>query len=163
MIRARRASHGRGLTPGSSRACGLVLGLLVTPVAACAKEPTSTSASTVTPPSQRAAGATKDSTKDSTKDPATARAMIAAGATVIDVRTPEEYEAGHLPGAINLPVDTLSARLADLDALVGANQGAPIVVYCGSGRRAGTAKEQLSAAGYTQVVNGGGFSELASP
>lgn len=136
-----------------SRALVLGLCLSVTTIA-CSKESSSERA----PATSRSA--TPATATASDKDPAAARALITAGAVVIDVRTPEEYEAGHLPGAANIPVDVIGERLADIDALVGANKAAPIVVYCAAGRRAGKAKEQLAAAGFTQVVNGGGFSDL---
>lgn len=50
---------------------------------------------------------------------------------VIDVRTPAEFDAGHLPGAVNIPMETIEARLADIDF------EAPTVLVCQSGTRAG--------------------------
>ena len=94
------------------------------------------------------------------KDPATARKLIASGATVLDVRTPEEYADGHLPSATNLPVEDVAQRIADVDKLVGGDKTKPVVVYCSKGGRAAKAKQALDAAGYTNVVNGGGFSDL---
>jgi phage shock protein E len=94
------------------------------------------------------------------KDPATARAMIASGAVVIDVRTADEFADRHLAMAVNLPVDELPGRLAEVDRLVGGDRTRPIVVYCAAGKRAARAKAQLEAAGYTRVVNGGGLDDL---
>lgn len=94
------------------------------------------------------------------KDPATAKRMIADGAVVIDVRTPDEFAGEHLPAATNIPVQELSARLSDVAKLVGGDKAKPIVVYCGSGARAGKAKRALEEAGYTNVVNGGGLDDL---
>lgn len=94
------------------------------------------------------------------KDPEAARAAIAAGAVVLDVRTPDEFAEAHLPAATNVPVDDLGSRLADVDKLVAGDKSKPIVVYCGSGRRAGKAKELLESAGYTHVINGGGLDDL---
>ncbi|MEJ7601820.1 MAG: rhodanese-like domain-containing protein [Kofleriaceae bacterium] len=95
------------------------------------------------------------------KDVATAKAWIAAGAHVIDVRTEEEFDAAHLDRATNLPIEELPARMAEVEKLVGGDKTARVVVYCASGNRAGKAKLQLDAAGYTQVVNGGGYDDLA--
>ncbi len=62
---------------------------------------------------------------------------------LLDVRTPEEFRAGHVPGAINIPVQELDARQADVAAL----GDRPLVVYCRSGHRAGIALEWLAAHG----------------
>lgn len=71
--------------------------------------------------------------------------------TIIDVRTPEEYQGGHLPGAINIPVDNLANEIReDLDQV--------IVVYCQSGRRSKAASEILEDLGYQVVLDGGGIS-----
>jgi phage shock protein E len=66
---------------------------------------------------------------------------------ILDVRTPEEYSAGHIPGSLNIPHDQLSGRLAEL----GVPASAEIVVHCQSGRRAGIAEGVLADAGYTRV------------
>ena len=95
-----------------------------------------------------------------TKDPAAARALIEAGATVIDVRSPDEFASGHVPKAVNIPVETVPSRLAELEALVGNDRSKPIVVYCAAGGRAAKAKTALEAAGFTKVVNGGGYRDL---
>jgi phage shock protein E len=94
------------------------------------------------------------------KDPAAARKLIATGATVLDVRTPEEFADGHLPSATNLPVADVAQRIAEVDKLVGGDKAKPVVVYCAKGGRAEQAKQALEAAGYTNVVNGGGFADL---
>lgn len=94
------------------------------------------------------------------KDPAAARALIASGATVIDVRTADEFAEGHVAKAVNMPVQDLPAHLADVDKLVAGDRSRPVVVYCASGHRAATAKTDLEAAGYSHVVNGGGYDDL---
>lgn len=66
---------------------------------------------------------------------------------LLDVRTPEEYAAGHIDGALNIPHDQLEKRLAELPA----DRSAEIVVYCRSGKRAGTAEKILIEKGYTNV------------
>ena len=94
------------------------------------------------------------------KDPAKARELIASGALVLDVRTPDEYREAHLPTATNLPIDEVGARLADVDQLAHGDKTKPIVVYCAAGGRAARAKQTLEAAGYTNIVNGGGLDDL---
>jgi phage shock protein E len=94
------------------------------------------------------------------KDPALARQMIGSGAVVIDVRTPEEYSGGHLSSATNLPIDAFADHLAEVDKLVAGDKDRPVVVYCAKGGRAARAKAQLEAAGYSHVVNGGGYDDL---
>lgn len=89
-----------------------------------------------------------------------ARKLISEGAAVVDVRTAEEYGEGHVASAQNIPIDDFSARLAEVDKLVGGDKSKPVVLYCAGGRRAAKAKQQLEAAGYTHVVNGGGFDDL---
>lgn len=66
---------------------------------------------------------------------------------VVDVRTPDEFAAGHVPGAINLPHDTVTG---DEPALSDWKQK-PVVVYCHSGRRAGMAAKVLEAKGFTRI------------
>jgi phage shock protein E len=66
---------------------------------------------------------------------------------LLDVRKPEEFAAGHVPGAINIPHDQLASRLAELPA----SREQPVVVYCRSGRRAALAEDVLRQAGYTGV------------
>jgi phage shock protein E len=64
---------------------------------------------------------------------------------VLDVRTPQEYAEGHVPGAVNVPYDQLASRLADIP------KDKDVVLYCKSGRRAGIAAETLTANGYTRL------------
>lgn len=82
---------------------------------------------------------------------------IGQGALVVDVRTRQEYAQGHFGGAINIPVDEIEQRLNELGPKVD-----PIVVYCQSGMRSARAKRILEAAGYKDVTNGGGLSDLAA-
>lgn len=85
-----------------------------------------------------------------------ARAKLQAGALVIDVRTPEEFERGHIVGALNVPHTQITNNLAS----IGNDKARSIVLYCASGRRAGLAKAALEALGYTGVVNGGRYRDL---
>jgi len=93
-------------------------------------------------------------------DPTTARTLIASGATIVDVRRPDEFAGGHVANATNVPVDDVSRRMPEIDDLVGGDKTKPVVVYCARGGRAQKAKQMLEAAGYTHVVNGGGYSDL---
>lgn len=71
---------------------------------------------------------------------------------VIDVRGASEWEAGHLPGAPNIPLATLSARLAEV------RRDRPLVLHCQAGGRSAIAASLLRAAGVTDVLNlSGGF------
>jgi phage shock protein E len=120
--------------------------------ASCSKsEPTPGGAAPSTAPS---------TTSRSQKDPATAKAWIADGAVVLDVRTPEEFAAGHLPNAVNIPVDQVASRLGEIAKLVAGDKARPIVTYCASGARSKKATLALEAAGHTRVVNGGGLDDL---
>ena len=76
-----------------------------------------------------------------------ARAANTPGARVVDVRTPEEYAAGHLPNAENIT----------LDALAGAkfSAGETLFVYCHSGARSSRAASFLKSKGYNAVNMGG--------
>jgi rhodanese-related sulfurtransferase len=68
---------------------------------------------------------------------------------ILDVRSPEEYAEGHIPGAINIAYDQLAANLDSLESFLTAE----IVVYCRTGRRAGVAENVLLEAGFTQVLD----------
>ena len=82
------------------------------------------------------------------------KAMLDAGAQVLDVRTSAEYSGGSFPGAKNIPVNELGQRLREL------KKDRPIVVYCASGARSGMAARMLRQAGFTQVANAGGMHDL---
>jgi rhodanese-related sulfurtransferase len=76
---------------------------------------------------------------------------LESGALVVDVRTPAEYAAGHVPGAVNLPVEEV-ARWADT-----LPKDKPVYLYCRSGNRSRQAAEYLKKKGYTNLyhVEGG--------
>ena len=77
-----------------------------------------------------------------------ARKMVAAGARLLDVRSPEEYGNGHLPGAINIPVQDLDRRLAEVGPA-----DHDLIVYCRSGHRSARATEILRRHGFSKVHN----------
>jgi rhodanese-related sulfurtransferase len=81
------------------------------------------------------------------------------GTTVIDVRTPAEFAAGHLQGAINIDVES-PTFVAGIDAL---SKSGSYAVYCHSGRRSALASDQMSSAGFTSITNlQGGLADLQS-
>ena len=75
------------------------------------------------------------------------------GYMILDTRTQEEFDEGHIPGAINIPNESIGneeiSALPDKDQL--------ILVYCRSGNRSKQASEKLAALGYTNVVEFGGI------
>ena len=72
---------------------------------------------------------------------------------ILDVRTPEEYQTGHIPGAINVPNETIGTK--EITELPRKDQ--LILVYCRSGNRSKKAAEKLSALGYSNVTEFGGI------
>ena len=76
-----------------------------------------------------------------------------SGYIILDVRRPDEFTAGHIPNAINVPNETIGTdeipELPDKDQL--------IMVYCRSGRRSKEASEKLVKLGYTNIVEFGGI------
>lgn len=84
-----------------------------------------------------------------------ALAAHAADPVWVDVRTPGEFDAGHLSIAVNIPHGSIVEGLASVTD----DKSAPVFLYCRSGNRAGIAKRALEEAGYTQVVNHGSLEE----
>lgn len=82
------------------------------------------------------------------------REVVSRGATIVDVRTPQEYAAGSIKGAINIPVAALQHKLSAV------SKKKPVIVYCASGARSASAKAILERNGFQEVYNGGGFSSL---
>ncbi len=85
--------------------------------------------------------------------------MIEAGERmIIDVRSPEEFAAGHIVGAVNINVDgsEFESRIAELDP------DEPYLVYCYSGNRSARAADQMEAAGIQDIADAGGLADLAA-
>lgn len=76
-------------------------------------------------------------------------------ATVIDVRSQMEYDMEHFPGALNIPLETVSEEAVKIGAM-----SKPIVLYCRSGNRSGMAKTILEQHSVAEVYNGGGIIEM---
>lgn len=100
-------------------------------------------------PSQ-SANASADSPKQS----------VASATLVLDVRTPDEFAAGHLDRAENVPVDELEGQVEAIASKVGGDKTKPIAVYCASGARSARAKAMLEKAGFSKVTNAGGYKDL---
>ena len=83
--------------------------------------------------------------------------MDEGGVTVVDVRTPQEYAEKHIPGALNIPVESIGcekpAELADADD--------PLIVYCRTGVRSRQAADKLASLGYGRIYDMGGIVDWA--
>ena len=74
------------------------------------------------------------------------------GAILVDVRTPQEYREGHIPGSTNVPLQTIDKISSEAD-----NKNIPLFVYCFSGGRSSQAASMLQHMGYSNVHNIGGI------
>lgn len=115
----------------------IILAVVAAATVACGKE-TGT-------PAASAAPATQSPVKE----------LLDGKALVVDVRTPGEFASGHHPRAVNIPIDQVESRLKEFG-----DKSQPIVVYCASGVRSSRAKQTLESAGYSSVINAGGFRDL---
>ena len=95
-----------------------------------------------------AAGAPAAAEAAAVVDGATAKALVTAGARVVDVRTPEEFASGHVPGAINIPYDQLPRRATEIGP-----PSTKVVLYCRTGRRSGMAADALPRAGFSNLYD----------
>lgn len=77
-------------------------------------------------------------------------------AVILDVREQDEYDAGHIPGAVLLPVGTINEETA---ASAIPEKATVILVYCRSGNRSKTASQALVDLGYTQIYEFGGIKD----
>ena len=75
---------------------------------------------------------------------------------IIDVRSSEEYKAGHIPNAININVDELEGKLNEIEDY----KNKPVITYCNSGKKSGTAAEILVNNGFQDVTNAQGVKEF---
>ena len=86
----------------------------------------------------------------------TAWKLIDEGALLIDVRSAEEFEGGHIEGALNIPHSEIDA----LKAAIGPGLDRSVVFYCRSGNRAGRVQKQLENLGFTGIFNATGLDAL---
>jgi rhodanese-related sulfurtransferase len=77
----------------------------------------------------------------------------AAPDLIIDVRSTDEWNSGHSDTAVNIPLDTLGARISEVEAY----KDKSVVVVCRSGARAGAATAMLKSNGFSNVKNGGAW------
>jgi rhodanese-related sulfurtransferase len=76
------------------------------------------------------------------------------GAIILDVRTPQEYQSGHVAGSMNIPLQSIGSQLKKIQRL-----NKPVITCCASGMRSGVAARQLNAAGI-EAVNGGAWTAV---
>ena len=81
--------------------------------------------------------------------PREVRALVAAGAVLIDVRDKEEFDGGHIDGALNISRGTLEMRIAE----VAPDKNAKLVCYCAGGNRGALATDTLVKMGYGNAVS----------
>ena len=79
-------------------------------------------------------------------DGPTAQQLAEEGAVVLDVRTAGEFAGGHVPGARNIPHDEVGRRAGEIGP-----PSTPVVVYCGTGKRSGFARQELVRLGFDRV------------
>ena len=100
-----------------------------------------------------APGGSANSYRQISMDEAVEMMKKESGYIILDVRRPDEYAEGHIPGAINLPNEDIG--VAEIPELP--NKSQLILVYCRSGRRSKEAAEKLVKLGYTNIVEFGGI------
>lgn len=82
------------------------------------------------------------------------KALIRDGASIIDVRTPSEFNSGHIKKSVNIPLQDLNTHISKI------KKNAPVITCCASGMRSASAKRILKSKGFAEVYNGGGWSSL---
>ncbi len=82
------------------------------------------------------------------------KALVANGAVIVDVRSQPEYRSGHIKGSLNIPLDIIRQKTAELK-----KKGKPVITCCASGMRSGSAAGILKQAG-VETYNGGSWSGL---
>ena len=80
--------------------------------------------------------------------------MLAAGAIILDVRTKQEFDSGHVKGSVNIPLDSLGGKIKKIKQM-----NKPVVACCASGMRSGTATTKLKQHGI-DAINGGGWQRV---
>lgn len=80
--------------------------------------------------------------------------LVQEGAQIIDVRTPGEFQTGHIKGSVNIPLQNLQNGISKI------KKDKAVIVCCASGMRSASAKSILKAKGYNEVHNGGSWNGL---
>lgn len=80
--------------------------------------------------------------------------LLKSGAIIVDVRTEREFIGGHVRGAVNIPLDKLQKNISRL------KKNKPIITCCASGIRSATAKKILINSGFSEVYNGGSWTNV---
>lgn len=75
--------------------------------------------------------------------------------SIIDVRSPWEYQEAHVRGAVNIPLEEIPAHISELK-----KRNGPLVLYCRSGNRSNIAMQMLKQAGIPEIYNGGGLTDM---
>lgn len=81
--------------------------------------------------------------------------LMKKGAQIIDVRTKEEFQSGHIRGSINIPLNNLHNNLSKI------KKDKPVITCCASGMRSAAAKGILTSNGFIEVHNGGAWARLS--
>ena len=82
--------------------------------------------------------------------------LVKEGAVILDVRSPGEFQGGHIKGSINVPLQSIQSSLGKIP------KNKTIITCCASGMWSASAKSILKSAGYADVHNGGGWMSLKS-
>jgi rhodanese-related sulfurtransferase len=82
--------------------------------------------------------------------------LMKQGAQIIDVRSPGEFQGGHIKGSVNIPLQSLQGSIGKI------KKDKPVITCCASGMRSASAKSILQSKGFQNVHNGGGWSSLKS-
>ena len=80
--------------------------------------------------------------------------LLRKGAQIIDVRSKEEFQTGHIHNSVNIPLQNLTHNLSKI------KKDKPVIVCCASGIRSASARSILKSNGFTEVYNGGGWMSL---
>ncbi len=100
------------------------------------------------PAATSSVGSSLAGVKPGVVDANTARKLAAAGVKVVDVRTPAEFAAGHVPGAVNIPYDEMARRHGEIGP-----PSTPVLIYCRTGHRSGIAGQTLREKGFTRLFD----------
>ena len=140
----------------STRTRRIALLLLVAGFTLSACSSDESAASDTSPTDERAAATAGVSSVIAVQPERALELAAEPGTTVIDVRTPDEYDAGHLAGALNLDVsaDTFDDRVSELDP-----EGS-YVLYCRTGARSAEAAARMAELGFTGVADAGAYDDL---